>query len=321
MRKALIVGINNYPNAPLSACINDAAAFGAIMETHGNGDPNFAVQLSTDVPTKGKLLGLLEELYRGDSEIALFYFSGHGFENALGTYLVTPDAEKFDAGVSLNDLLTMAKNSSALNKIIILDCCHSGGAGTSKVIGGSASLLDKGVTILTASKSDEFAMEVNGHGVFTNLLIDALQGGAADVKGDITPGSIYAYIDQSLGAFEQRPVFKTNITEFTLLRKIPPRVSAETLRKIIKYFPEPEFEFPLDPSYEDTNSPDIEHKIIEPYANPENVEVFKDLQNLQSVGLVVPNSTYMFFAAMESKSCRLTALGYHYWRLVKQKKI
>lgn len=321
MRKALVVGINNYPNAPLTGCINDASAFGAIMETHGNGDPNFAVKLCTDVPTKGQLLELLENLYKGDSEIALFYFSGHGFENSLGTYLVTPDAAKFDAGVSLNDLLTIAKNSSALNKIIILDCCHSGGAGTSKVIGGSASLLDKGVTILTASKSDELAMEINGHGVFTNLLIDALQGGAADVKGDITPGSIYAYIDQALGAFEQRPVFKTNITEFTPLRKIPPRVSNETLRKIIKYFPEPEFEFPLDPSYEDTNSPDIEHKTIEPYANSEHVAIFKDLQQFQSIGLVVPNAAYMFFAAMESKSCRLTALGNHYWRLVKQKKI
>lgn len=321
MRKALVVGINNYPNAPLAGCINDASAFGAIMETHGNGDPNFAIKLCTDVPTKGQLLELLENLYKGDSEIALFYFSGHGFENSLGTYLVTPDAAKFDAGVSLNDLLTIAKNSSALNKIIILDCCHSGGAGTSKVIGGSASLLDKGVTILTASKSDELAMEINGHGVFTNLLIDALQGGAADVKGDITPGSIYAYIDQALGAFEQRPVFKTNITEFTPLRKIPPRVSNETLRKIIKYFPEPEFEFHLDPSYEDTNSPDVEYKIIEPYANSEHVAIFKDLQQFQSVGLVVPNAAYMFFAAMESKSCRLTALGNHYWRLVKQKKI
>src|SRR5687768_9085410 len=124
MRKALVVGINNYPSSPLSGCINDASAFGAIIETHGNGDPNFAVRLCTDVPTKGKLLEHLENLFRGDSEIALFYFSGHGFENDLGTYLVTPDAAKFDAGVSLTDLLVMINNSSALNKVIILDCCH-----------------------------------------------------------------------------------------------------------------------------------------------------------------------------------------------------
>jgi Caspase domain len=322
MRKALVVGINNYPSAPLRGCINDASAFATIIETDGNGDPNFTVQLHTDVPTKERLLQLIEVVFSGDSEVALFYFSGHGYENSLGTFLVTPDASRLDGGVSMDDLMKLAAKSEAKNRIIILDCCHSGAVGNSKIIGGSISLIDKGVTILTSSKSDESSMEVNGHGIFTNLLLDALQGGAADIKGDITPGSIYAYIDQALGAFDQRPVFKTNITEFISLRKLTPKVSKEVLRKIIQYFPTPEQKHPLDPSYEDTNSHEVPHVVVEPHANPNNVGVFKDLQKFQSVGLVVPDgSDHMYFAAMESKSCRLTALGYHYWRLVKQKKI
>ena len=70
----------------------------------------------------------------------------------------------------------------------------------------------------------------------------------------------------------------------------------------------------------DTNKETVEHNVIEPHAKDENVLVFKDLQKLQSVGLVVPvDSEYMYFAAMESKACRLTALGNHYWRLVKDK--
>jgi hypothetical protein len=322
MRKALIVGINNYPSSPLRACINDASGLGVILETHGNGDPNFAVMLRTDVPTKGELIDLIDKLFGGNDEVALFYFSGHGFENDLGTYLVTPDASKNDVGISMTDLLVMANKSKATNRIIILDCCHSGAAGTSPITGGVTTLINNGVTILTASKSDESAIEVNGHGVFTNLLIDALQGGAADIRGDITPGSIYSYIDQALGPWEQRPVFKTNITEFISLRKITPRVPKEILRRIIKYFPTPEQELALDSSYEDTNSTEVQHELKEPYANAVNVAVFKDLQKFQSVGLVVPVDTdHMFFAAMESKSCRLTALGYHYWRLVNQKKI
>jgi hypothetical protein len=322
MRKALVAGINNYPGSPLRGCINDASAFGAIIETHGNGDPNFSVRLHTDVPTGARLLELMEQLFKGESDISLFYFSGHGFENKLGTYLVTPDASRLDAGVSMNDLLVMANDSEAKNRVIILDCCHSGAAGTSKLTGGFISSINKGVTILTASKPDESAMEVNGHGVFTNLLIDALHGGAADIRGDITPGSIYAYIDQALGDWEQRPVFKTNITEFTSLRKIQPKVSNETLRKIIEYFPTAQQEFALNPSFEFTNSPDIEHTVVDPSADADNVAIFKDLQKFQSAGLVVPvDAPYMYFAAMESKSCRLTALGYHYWRLAKQKKI
>jgi len=320
-RKALVIGIDNYPTAPLRGCVNDASAFAAIMETNGNGSPNFEVILRTDVTTKGQLTDLIQQLFSGESSIALLYFSGHGFENDLGTYLVTPDASKSDVGVSMNDLLVMANNSKAHNRIIILDCCHSGAVGTSKLTGGAITSINKGVTILTSSKEDEASLEVNGRGVFTNLLLDALQGGAADIKGDITPGSIYAYIDQALGAWDQRPVFKTNVNEFAQLRKIAPKVSEETLRKIISYFPTAEYEFQLDPSYEDTNSEDVEHKIVEPYAKPENIIVFKDLQKFQSVGLVSPiGSPYMYFAAMESKSCKLTALGYHYWRLAKLKR-
>ena len=71
-----------------------------------------------------------------------------------------------------------------------------------------------------------------------------------------------------------------------------------------------------------TNTKTVEHDVIEPYAKDENVAVFKNLQKLQSVGLVVPvDSEYMYFAAINSKSCRLTALGNHYWKLAKDKRI
>jgi hypothetical protein len=322
MKKALVVGINDYPNSPLYGCINDASSFASVIETHGDGSPNFDVKLYTDVPTRSKLLELIQSLFKGDSEIALFYFSGHGYEDDLDTYLVTPDAKNYSAGVSFSELVQIANNSKMKNRIIILDCCHSGAAGTSKSSGGTVSSINTGVTILTASKSDEPAMEVNGRGVFTNLLIDALQGGAADIRGHITPGSIYSYIDQALGPWEQRPVFKTNITKFTSLRTISPKVDDHILRKIVEYFPTPEQEFNLDPSYEDTNTLDVKHEVIEPYSNPEHVKVFKDLQKFQSVGLVTPvDAPYMYFAAMESKSCKLTALGYHYWRLIDLKRL
>lgn len=92
--------------------------------------------------------------------------------------------------------------------------------------------------------------------------------------------------------------------------------------KYLLYFKDPSDEFQLNPSYEDTNSPTIEHKVIVPYADTNNVKIFKDLQKLQSIGLVVPvKADYMYFAAMESKTCKLTSLGYHYWRLVKERRI
>ena len=235
--------------------------------------------------------------------------------------MVTPDHKKYDEGISMDEILILANQSRVKDKIIILDCCHSGAMG-SPTINGAVSQLSEGTSILTASRDDEPSMEINGHGVFTNLLLDALQGGAADLRGHISPGGVYAYIDQALGAWEQRPVFKTNVSRFISLRTINPQVPLDILRKIIEYFPNPQDEFKLNPSYEDTNTNNIEHIIVEPYAKPENVVVFKNLQKYQSVGLVVPVDTaYMYFAAMESKSCRLTSLGFHYWRLVKDKRI
>lgn len=322
MKKALVIGINNYPQSPLRGCINDAMAFKSIIETNGDGSPNFDAKVFTDIQTKSELKGLILDLFNGDNDTALFYFSGHGYIDNIGGYIVTPDYTANDYGVSMDEILTIANDSRTKNCIIILDCCHSGAFGSPRVTGGHASQIVEGVTILTASKSNEPSLEIGGHGVFTSLLLDALKGGAADLSGHITPGSIYAYIDQALGPWDQRPVFKTNITRFTSLRTVTPQVSVSTLRKLIEYFPSPEHEFDLDPSFEDTNSLTIEHKIIEPNANAQNVAIFKNLQKFQSVGLVVPvDEDYMYFAAMNSKACKLTALGYHYWRLVKDRRI
>jgi hypothetical protein len=315
MKRALIVGINNYPAAPLNGCVNDATAIANVLETHSDGSPNFAVKLVTspsDTVTRATLRKSLETLFSGDCEISLFYFSGHGLIKGTGGYIVTPDYQNYDEGISMDEILAMANHSTVKNRVILLDCCHSGAFGSPKIGGSAVAQLSEGLTVLTASAESESAIETNGSGVFTSLVVDALQGGASDLRGHVTPGSIYAYVDQALGAWDQRPIFKTNVTQFTSLRNVTPPVPLETLRKLCEYFPAPQDQYKLDPSYEFTSdSPD-----------PTKVPILKDLQKMQSVGLVVPvNEEFMYFAAMNSTSCRLTALGYQYWRLAKEKKL
>jgi len=316
MRKALVVGINDYPTAPLNECVNDASKVAELLETNGNASPNFDVRIEKNVQTKSELKKMIVELFSGSNTVALLYFSGHGYINELGGYLVTPDHKEYDEGISMDEILKLANNSNDKDKIIIFDCCHSGAFGSPSIAQGSA-YLKEGISILTSSKSSEPSVEIEGEGsLFTNLLLGALNGGAADLRGHISPGGIYAYIDQALSSWKQRPVFKTNVTRFTSLREVEPQVPTDVLRKVIDYFPTPTQEYSLDPSYEDTNTD------IQPYAKKENIAIFKNLQKLQSVGLVVPvDSPYMYFAAMESKSCKLTSLGHHYWRLAKNKRI
>ena len=47
MKKALIVGINDYPSSPLNGCVNDANSMGTILESNGDGSPNFELRTIT----------------------------------------------------------------------------------------------------------------------------------------------------------------------------------------------------------------------------------------------------------------------------------
>jgi len=322
MRKALAVGIDNYPFAPLNGCTVDADAFSQLMENHEMVDEetNFHVQVEKNISTSRELRKVITQLFSGDEETVLFYFSGHGILTKTGGYILTPDFEEHNPGVSMDEILILANESKSKDKIILLDCCNSGSFGAPRDSGGAPAKIERGVTILTASNENESALQVNGRGVFTNLLLDALGGGAADLSGRITPGSVYAYIDQALGPWDhQRPVFKTNVSRFTVLRKVTPQVPKAIIKKLIIYFKNATDDFPLNPSFEYTNTNDKGG--ITPFANSKNVAIFKDLQKLQSVGLIVPvDAEFMYYAAMEFKSCKLTTLGQHYWRLVKKKK-
>ena len=315
MRRALIIGIDDYQQAPLTGCVNDANAISAVLSTHATGAPNFDTAVQTSPPSnlsRATLRDAIIKLFETDCDTALLYFSGHGFVRSGDGCIVTTDAQKYDEGILMTEILGWANSSPVKNRVIIFDCCYSGNMGSPGTTGAGVAQLAEGLTVLTASRRNEVAVEREGGGVFTDLVLAALRGGAADLRGHITPGSIYAYVDQALGAWDQRPIFKTNVTQFTSLREVQPQVPLETLRKLPLYFPTPQDQHMLDPSYEDT---------VEGF-NPENVQIFKDLQKMEGVGLVVPvDEDHMYYAAMNSKSCRLTALGAQYWRLANEHKL
>lgn len=283
MRKALLVGIDYYAKvSPLFGCVNDAHSVKSVLERNSDGTVNFGVKLFTGTSpaesiTRANLKEGVRELFADDSEIALFYFAGHGYVEMTGGYLCGSDCETGDDGLPLDEVLTLANHSRARNKVIVLDSCHSGIAGTRPQARQYAEL-SEGMTVLTASTAEQYASEENGSGVFTTLFVDALSGAAGNLVGDVTPGSVYAHIDQSLGPWEQRPVFKTNVKSFVSLRKVQPPINLADLQRITEFFPSPEFEFQLDPSFEpESDNPNLQ-----------NTLVFAILQKYNRVNLVVP---------------------------------
>jgi len=311
MRKALLVGIDDYTKSPLSGCVNDATRLGKLMARHQDGSPNFGCRQlvsGENSVTRSVLREAIGEVFSGKMDIAFFFFAGHGTVNNLGGYLVTQDAKQYDEGVSMGEIIKLANDSCSRECIIALDCCHSGALGQVPALANDQVLLREGVSILSACRDTEPAMESGGGGLFTSLICDGLRGGAADICGKVTAASLYAYVDETLGVWQQRPLFKTHVSRLTSLRTCAPAVPPDILRLLPHYFPQADSRFPLDPSYEPTHEP----------THSENEKIFGHLQKCRTARLVEPiDEDHMYYAAMNSKACRLTPLGRFYWHRAK----
>lgn len=312
MRKALIVGINDYPGRPLRGCIKDADTIADLLATNEDGSTNFEVMSCHNLKTKDSLRASLYRLFQHDDEVSLFYFSGHGCITKYGGYLITPDFTRNDVGISMDEILTIANLSPARHKIIVLDCCYSGAMGAPAITENKVAFLAKGVTVLAASRDDEPSVEVAGQGIFTGLLAEGLRGAASDLSGKVNPTNLYSYIDKAFGGWQQRPVFKANIIESVCLRKLSPPIPREQLRKITEYFTKPTDEFQLDPTYQNSI----------PGSIPEHVAIFRVLRRMHVLRLIeVPGEEYFYYATVNHRRCKLTPLGMYYWNLVKQGRV
>lgn len=317
-RRALIVGINQYdnlgPSAALRGALPDALSVAASLARHHNRDPNYdCVTMTSGTPavTRTRLREALERLFRGAEDDVLFYFSGHGTVTDAGGYILTQDAEPKDLGFSMDELLTYANKSRHREAVIILDCCMSGGMGDPQEVNYDGdyqrSLLRQNVSILAASRHNEEAMETGGQGLFTALLLDALDGDAANILGNVTLPSVYAHIEGALGPWDQRPIYKTYTTTVSIIRRAAPHIQPVTLRKLTELFPTQDAGFQLSPNYEYDETPVTDEQKIG--------QLFK---RFRDVGLVCAEQEGQdfYWAAMHSKGLRLTKLGRHFWRLI-----
>jgi hypothetical protein len=329
MKKALVIGIDAYPNSPLTGCVNDAVSLAGTLEKNGDGSPNFSIRLltSNDVEVTSALLSQeISSLFTGDADTVLLFFAGHGIINpeTNAGYIVSQNGVRGAWGLPLSEILGLANGAypRIRSSVIILDSCHSGFAGEIPALGnGQISTIGSGVTILTACHREQTAAETGGRGVFTDILLDGLTGSSADICGRITPASLYSHVDQTLGPWEQRPIYKANVQTFVTLRQVNPKVPLETLRRLPEYFPDPASVYALDPSFEpDRQNVPAEYK--DTPVDQENVRTFKELQLCNRYGLVTPvDAEHMYYAAINSTGCRLTALGAHYRKLAEMKRI
>jgi len=319
MRRGLFVGIDSYISFPkLSAPVDDVDTLVKLFERHDDGSPNFfckkLVSRDNRLVSRAALNRAWSELFNDfDGEI-VFYFSGHGETTSIGGFLCTQDGVPDDPGLSMNSIVTLANRSKAREVLLIFDCCHAGFAGDSPYTADSHHLavLRDGVTILAASRPKQLAFEAMGQGVFTKLLANALEGGAADVRGHVTAVRMYAHAEQILGPWDQRPMYKSHTTQLSTVRRCKPRVSDEVLRRLLQHFASTDTRIRLDPSYEVTHPSNV----------ADHVALFNDLKALRNGGLIeTDGGKDLFYVALENLTVGLSPHGKFYWETVKAGKI
>ena len=212
----------------------------------------------------------------------------------------------------MTDILTMANGSRCREAIIVLDCCHSGAFGTLPAIASSHAHLREGLSVLCACRDSQSAAEIDGRGVFTGLVVEALYGGASDLLGRTTIADVFAFVDRHLGPWQQRPLFKCHVSQLSSLRQANPRIHLSVLRQLPSIFPTPDTIYPLDPSYESDTDDHSTSK----------AEAYNAIRLYRAVGLVGPTTeSHVYFAAMLNGACRLTQLGQYYWHLCIERRI
>ncbi len=178
---ALVIGINDYDNiGPLSNPLIDAQSMATVLK-----------KLQFDVTPKADctLLEMGAEIGKfqnacANYEVALFYFSGHGFQHKGENYLCVKDtqrgsaAEMTNTSKKLEDIFKMVPDNIKV-KIFILDACRDQVKGAKGMAGGLCPVMaPQGSIVAFATSPDESAYEgtdKNGCSLYTNCLLQHIE--------------------------------------------------------------------------------------------------------------------------------------------------
>jgi hypothetical protein len=274
-RKALVVGISRYGSNDfddLECCVDDARAMAQRLAQHADGRDNHQVRLLVS-DAGGVNLSLLQNaidelLGAGADCEALFYFSGHGWLAGDDAYLVTEEGTQAAPGYPMGRLLEAANRSGLRSVLVILDCCHSGSIGNFSGTDGKPRVrIAPNVSVLAASAAYEKSTQGLEYSLFTQLLLEGMDGGAADLRGKVHAGALYGFVEQALADWEQCPVYKCYSRRLNLVRECGPQISDVLLARLPEWFAYPE---------QALQAADVEAAALEPLRSTGLVSVSPD---------------------------------------------
>jgi WD40 repeat protein len=217
----LAVGINKYknPRMSLNYAKPDAKSFTDVMSVRGTLFKNVELHTLYDQEaSRTSILKKLDELSTKiqPEDVFIFYYAGHGsmVDNQF-FFIPTESLRLYDLNSLKADAIDAAtlqekfKNIKALKQLIIMDACQSGGSvellatrGASEEKAIAQLSRSAGIHVMASAGSDQFAAEFAqlGHGMFTYLLLKALEGDAdgAPKDGKVTIYELKSYLDDQV---------------------------------------------------------------------------------------------------------------------------
>lgn len=317
MRRALLVGIDGYPDAPLSTCVNDAKRMGEVLKRNADMSVNWVatVKVARDSSVQSILRGDLQwelsELFDSRDDDVLFYFSGHAVVTPWGAELSTQEGAKPGLGFSFSNLTTLVNSSKAKSVTVILDCCFAGDLATS-LPGGplglgqyeTATLRENAVILAAAGESQRVLVGEQALSPFTSLLVNGLLGGASDQRGRVNALALYSHAWSAMVDGNAKPQLKANCAELPILRTSTPWARLESFHKLTSLFEKPHsaIKIALD---------ELGDASVEPS------DRFRVLSELNAARLLEIDGVHSVeWAARTNLQIRLNRMGRYHWRQV-----
>ena len=213
---ALIVGITNYKNIPISIYADKDAKLFADYAYRSLGISRDKTKLLVNdsanyIEIKKSLKRWLKNEIVADKSDVYVFFAGHGLvsDNQKDLYLIPYDGETSlltDTAFKRSNLFSLIEEANPGSITAFFDTCYSGltrqnemlvaDARPIKIVADETSL-PSNVNLISAASNNEIASSLEGaeHGMFSYYLMEGLGGNAdLDQNKNITVGELHEYV-------------------------------------------------------------------------------------------------------------------------------
>ncbi len=252
---ALVIGINTYRNQSISLtyAVPDATAFAGTLKKIAFPlfeKADIRTLITPETTTKEAITKAFEEVRQlvKPNDLFIFYNASHGMVDVVNGeeqyFLLTSNVRLLSSqhiskdALSHKDLVQLIGSIPAQKKLVILDTCNAGKGGKEIQIAllqqtrgltdaTAVKLLQRAVgsSVFSASADTQQALEgYKGHGLFTYVLLEGLQG-KADFKKDgfITVKGLALHTEERVMTLseevfkrQQNPMIETGVNDFPI---------------------------------------------------------------------------------------------------------